>query len=454
MSRFFGPNGNGNGDGLSGRLERIFRLSGLVGLVGLGLCLVGVLFDVQQVLRSYLMAYLFWLGPAIAGTMLLLLIHLAAGTWGVITRRPLEAAASTLVLMVPLYLPIAIGLGQIYPWAGAEHGSEAHAERDDGEAVAEHSAEPEDEIGGVQPEYTLDPEGAAVAATDDGHAAGFNHKEIWFNRAFFFGRAVGYFAIFGLLALAMTRWSAEQDRAENPWLPTRRLAAISGPGLLLAFLTATFLLFDWGMSLDPEWYSTLYGAMLIIGMGLQTFALTNIVVTLLTDAGTFEGLVTPKRLRDLGNLMLAFVMLWAYTTYSQFLIIWSGDLSEEIPWYLERSAHGWQYVAAFLVIFHFFLPFLVLLFRANKENTSRLRTISAVILGVHVVDVYWLLAPSLGYDSPVPHLFDLPALIGVGGLWVAAYCFFLNARPILAKNEPKLVELLASDRAHASHSRT
>lgn len=448
MSRFFGntANGNGTSDVLSSRLEQIFRISGIVGLAGLGICVVGAIFDVRQVLGSYLMAYLFWLGVPIGSTLLLLINHLASGTWGLIVRRPLEAGASTLLLMIPLFLPVAIGIGQLYPWAGADHGG-AHAEHegtDSGGHEDEDHPEAEGTAGSLGPRYTFALD-EVVEESDGGHASGFNHKEIWFNRAFFFGRAVGYFAVWSLFAFFMVRWSTEQDESDDPWPATRKMGRVAAPGIILMFLTATFAMFDWAMSLDPAWYSTLYGAMLIIGMGLMTFAITNIVTTLLTDRGALEDLPQPKRLRDLGNLMLAFVMLWAYTSYSQFLIIWSGDLSEEIPWYLDRSANGWQFVVGFLAIFHFFLPFTVLLFRANKESTSRLRAISAVILVAHVVDLYWLLAPSLGYERPVPHLLDLAAMLGVGGLWLAAYTFVLKSRPLVVRHDPNLVDL----RAHA-----
>jgi hypothetical protein len=346
--------------------------------------------------------------------------------------------------MTPLFLPLAFGIGQIYPWAGADHGISGHSEADthDHEDEADH---PEDQ---ADPDHAS----AAVDHEEHGHTSHFNHKEIWFQRPFFYARSAGYFAIWGLLAFLLVRWSNEQDRTPNPEVPTRRMALLGAPGLILAFLTGTFAMFDWGMSLDPDWYSTIYGAMLIVGMGLQTFALLNIVTTLLADRGAFGDILQPKRLRDLGNLMLAFVMLWAYTSYSQFLIVWSGDISEEIPWYLQRSQYGWQYVVGFLAIFHFFLPFFVLLFRSNKENPTRLRAIAAFIFVIHIVDLFWLLGPSLGYQSPVPHLFDLAAVLGLGGLWLAAFVFFLNSRPLLANHDPALVELRHHDAAHASHS--
>lgn len=446
MTSFFGKSGDGigNGDPLASRMEQIFRIAGIVGIVGLLFCIVGAFFDVQQVLRSYLIAYIFWFGLPFACLSLLLLNHLAGGTWGLILRRPLEAGASTFLLMTPLFLPLAFGINQIYPWAGAEHGtshSSAHDHASEGEHPETHSDSQHAAASDEHGEYE-----------EHGHTSHFNHKEIWFQRPFYFARSAGYFAIWGVLTFLLVRWSIEQDRVSNPSIPTRRMALLGAPGLILAFLTGTFAMFDWGMSLDPDWYSTIYGAMLIVGMGLQTFALLNIVTTLLADRGALGDIVQPKRLRDLGNLMLAFVMLWAYTSYSQFLIVWSGDLSEEIPWYLQRSQHGWQYVVGFLAIFHFFLPFFVLLFRSNKENATRLRAIASFIFVIHLVDLYWLLGPSLGYQSPLPHLLDLAAILGLGGLWLAAFVYFLNSRPLLANHDPALVELRHHDAAHASHS--
>ena len=434
MSRIASTNGNGNGNPVSEPLERILRISGIVGIVGIGLLALGAFFDAPQALRSYYMAYLFWLGIPFGCTTLLLVNRLAFGTWGIIIRRPLEAGAATMPLVTLLFAPIAVAvaLGQLYPWAAPGYFEEHHAE-----SVADADGEHESEAS----------EGEADAeAIEAHHGPGMGHKKLWFGKPFFFGRCVLYFVIWNVFALLLVRWSTDQDRADDPWPVTRRLASIAAPGVILMFLSGTFALFDWAMSLDPSWYSTIYGAMLIVGMGLETFAFCNLVVTLLADRGALDAdLVRPKRLRDLGNLMLAFLMLWAYTSYSQFLLIWSGDLTEENPWYLARSAGSWKVIVGFLIAFHFFFPFTVLLFRSVKEKPSRLRAISIAILLVHIVDVYWLTAPSLGYRSPTPSLFDFAGFAGVGGLWVAAYAFVLKGRPLVARNDPSLAELRAHD---------
>lgn len=447
LGKFSNGNGNGNGTGLVDRLEQIFRIAGVVGIIGLLLCVIGVFFDVQQVLRSYLLAYIFWFGLPFACLSLLLLNHLAGGTWGLITRRPLEAGAATLLLMAPLFLPIAFGVGQIYPWAEPSHwdshGSD-HASENIGHGDPRGT---EGEVSANVPPHMVEDHHDEVE-----HSSKFNHKQIWFNKPFYFARTAGYFAVWGIFTFLLIRLSNDQDRGSDPLRSMKTLGTLAAPGLILVFLTGTFAMFDWSMSLDPEWYSTIYGAMLIIGMGLQTFAFINIVTTLLADRDALEGLTQPKRLRDLGNLMLAFVMLWAYTTYSQFLIIWSGDLSEEIPWYLSRASNGWQYVVGALAAFHFFFPFFVLLFRSNKESTTRLRAIASFLFVIHLLDLYWLLGPSLGYERPIPHVFDLAALIGVGGLWLAAFTFFLKSRPLIAKNDPALVALLRHDAMHDSHT--
>ena len=437
MSRTDQPNG---ANPASEALERILRIAGIVGLFGVGLLALGAFFDAQQAIRSFFMAYLYWLGIPFGCVTLLLVNRLAFGTWGLIIRRPLEAGAATMPVMTLLFLPIAAAaaLGQLYPWADPGYFEEHHAEA------------------GVDADHDHDDESSASEAEADAeaieanHGLGLGHKKLWFGKPFFFGRCLLYFGLWNLFGFLLVRWSTEQDRAADPWPVSRRIGSLAAPGVILMFLSGTFALFDWVMSLNPSWYSTIFGAMLIVGMGLETFAFTNVVISLLADRKAIDAdLVRPKRLRDLGNLTLAFLMLWAYTSYSQFLIIWSGDLTEENPWYLARSAGAWKVIVAILIAFHFFFPFIVLLFRSNKEKPTRLRAISIAILVVHVVDIYWLTAPSLGYASPTPSLLDFAGFLGVGGLWVAAYAFFLKGRPLVARNDPALVELRAHDHEYS-----
>ena len=231
---------------------------------------------------------------------------------------------------------------------------------------------------------------AHVAAS--GHEAA-TESSPYLNESFFLIRAAVYFVFWIALALVLNGWSNQQDLTSDP-APSRRLQAISGPSTVLLFLAGTFSAIDWGMSLDLRWTSTIYGPMIIVGDALATLAMTIVVALLLASARPMSEIATPGRLNDLGNLLLAFVMLWAYMAFCQFLIIWAGNLSEEIPWYLRRTRGGWQWVALALILFHFFLPFFVLLMRSSKRQSKFLLRVALWVLFMHWVDLIWLVVPA------------------------------------------------------------
>ncbi|HEX8198960.1 MAG TPA: hypothetical protein VF590_00630, partial [Isosphaeraceae bacterium] len=360
-------------------------------------------------LPSYLVAYLFWVGIALGCISLTLLHHLAGGTWGLVLRRPMEAGALTLLPLAVLFLPLALGLPALYPWA-----------RWTPEFIRTHEA--------------------------------IRSKAHYLNTGFFLGRTAGYFVVWFVLAYLLNRWSTQEDRAEDR-RPTDRLQTLGGPGLGIVFLTATFASIDWMMTLEPDWYSTLYGAMTIVGWGLLTFAAMTLIVAFLAEDEPMAGVATPQVFHDLGNLMLAFVMLWAYLAFSHFLIIWSGNLTEEIPWYLRRTRGGWQYVVLALMVFHFFLPFCFLLFRENKRRARTLVIGAGLIIAMHLVNLTWLIIPAR-FDRldarpylPWLELVLIPvAALGIGGIWLAFFLRQLKARPLVPRHadlEP------ASD--HAAH---
>jgi hypothetical protein len=214
---------------------------------------------------------------------------------------------------------------------------------------------------------------------------------------------------------------------------------LSGPGLVLYVLTVTFASVDWVMSLEPHWFSTIYGVMVIVGQLLATLAFAVVVAALLVDAPPLADVMTPTHMHDLGNLMLAFVMLWAYMAFSQFLIIWSGNLPEEITWYLHRTQGGWQWVGLGLVLFYFALPFLLLLSRGIKQRVQRLAWIAGAILCMHVVELFWLVVPAFQPRGIAVHWLDVAALMGVGGLWIAVFVWQLKSRPLLPVHDPGLL---------------
>jgi hypothetical protein len=266
------------------------------------------------------------------------------------------------------------------------------------------------------------------------------------NERLFLIRAAGYFAVWIVLALFLFDWSSRQDLTDNFRL-SRRLQRLSGPGTIILFLAATFAAVDWVMSLEPRWISTIYGAMLITGDAMATLALMIVVSAALASDRPMSEIATPARLNDLGNLLLAFIMLWAYMSFCQFLIIWSGNLTEEIPWYLRRTRGGWQWLALTLIVFQFFLPFVVLLYREAKRHPRYLLRVTGWILVMRWVALIWLVIPaSADPVSPRIPWVELPvsllATVGVGGIWMAFFIDRLKRRPLVPLHDPSLIEAL------------
>lgn len=373
-------------------LDRIQRAGLIVGVVGVVLCLLGAFLSPAQFFQSYLFAYLFWAGLALGCLSIMLLQHVSGGGWGLLIRRLLEAGARTLPLMLLLFVPLIFGMQQVYEWARPD-----------------------------------------VLASDEV----LRQKSVYLNVPFFVIRTVIYFGVWIGLMYIWNRWSAEQDRTGNPALD-HRLKMLGRVGLLLYFITMTFAAFDWGMSLEPHWFSTMYGIIFVIGQGLVTFAFMIVLVALLGDRRPLADLVTPQRFNDLGNLLLAFTMLWAYVSFSQYLIAWSGNLPEEVPWFLRRQSGGWQWIALALVVFQFILPFLLLLSRQNKRRIQVLGRVAILIVVMHMVEVFWLIVPAFHATGLRIHWLDLAAILGIGGLWLSVFVWQLKGMPIIPAHDSRL----------------
>jgi hypothetical protein len=366
-------------------------MSALVGIVGLAACAaLGWMFP-SQFVPGYLTGFLFWVGIAQGCLALTMLHHLVGGGWGLPVRRPLEAGAMTMPLLAFLFVPIVLGLRLAYPWA-------------DPSTIAEH-------------------------------------QRRYLNPSDFTIRAAIYFAVWTALAWFLVKGSRRQDSTESA-SPSQWLQAISGPCLVVMFFTSTFAAVDWSMSREPAWASTIYGAMWVVGNGVSAFALMVLVATRLARAGHSEmaEAVTPGRLHDLGNLLLAFVMLWAYMAFSQFLIIWSGNLAEEIPWYVRRTRGGWQWVAITLISFHFIAPFIMLLSRESKRRTASLSVIASLVVAMHGIDVAWLVIPATT-DAHAPRI-EWASLGGaalstfaIGAIWLSAFLTILRTAPLVPVHE-------------------
>lgn len=382
-------------------LERFQRPALVAGVAALAACAIGGFFQPEQFFRSYLFAFLFWAGVALGCLAVTMLHHVTGGAWGLAIRRPLESGTRTLPLVAVLFLPIAFGLGRIYEWAHPE----------------------------------------AVAADPI-----LKHKSLYLNVPFFLGRAVVYFGAWLVLAYFLNRWSLEQDTSEDRTI-ARRLQLFSSAGLVLYGLTVTFASVDWAMSLEPHWFSTMYGVLFIAGQGLSAFAFIIAVLVLIAGRSPLAQFVEAKHYHDLGKLMLAFVMFWAYVSFSQYLIIWAGNLPEEIPWYLRRLQGGWGWIGAALVVLHFALPFLLLLPASANRNPRILLGVAGLVLFMRLVDVFWLTRPAFAEGDFHLHWMDLLAPVGVGGLWLAAFFRELGKRPLLPVNDPEMQQALA----HATH---
>ncbi len=367
-----------------------------VGVIGLAVCAIGAFIDPRQFFFSYLTAFMFWLGIALGCMAIVMLHHLSGGAWGLVIRRVLEAGTRTLPLMALLFVPIAFGARSLYEWARPE-----------------------------------------VIAADEV----LKEKSLYLNVPFFLARAVLYFSIWAGLAYFLNRWSLEQDRTAEPRI-ARRLQLLSSGGIVLYALTITFASIDWVMSLEPHWYSTIFGVLFMGGQGLSALAFVIGVAVLLSDRKPMAGVLTPSHFHDLGKLLLAFVMLWAYFAFSQFLIIWSGNIAEEIPWYLHRLTTGWQWVGLVLIVFHFAVPFIVLLSRANKRNVRALGVIAAGVIVMRMVDLFWIIGPENHQHGLSVHWLDVVTPLAVGGIWLAAFVTQLSNRPLLPINDPYLADAL------------
>ena len=382
------------------RVASFQRIAMVVGVAGLALCAAGFAADREHFFKSYLLAYMFWIGIALGSLALSMVHHLSGGAWGVVIRRVLEAASRTLPFMALLFLPIVFGMHELYIWTNAD----------------------------------------TVA-----HDIILQKKAPYLNVTFFLVRAALYFVLWSSLALLLSKWSLEQER-EGEHGQSLRMQRLSGAGLVIYAVTILFMSVDWVMSLDPHWYSTMFGILFMGGQGLSALAFSIAVVVLLSRTEPMSRVIAPAHLHDLGKLMLAFVMLWAYFSFSQYLIIWSANLPEEIPWYLKRMGGGWQWVGLALIFGHFVLPFVLLLSSDIKKNGRTLIGVAVAVIVMRVVDLFWNIGPMHHDASFGVTWLDAVAPLALGGVWVALFLWQLQSRSLLPMGEPYLAEALEHGR--------
>lgn len=383
-------------------IERLQRNGMIVGVAGAVIGGLGVVLQPDQFMPSWLIGFLFTFGMSMGCLALLMLQHMTGGQWGLVSRRIFEAGSRLLPLAVLLFIPIvAFGMPKLYLWARPE-------------------AVRTDEI--------------------------LQKKELYLNIPFFLIRAVVYFAVWLFCMMMLNRWSAQQDAGEVgvTEADTRRFRVISAPGLLIYVLLLTLAAVDWIMSLTPHWFSTVYGLILVVGQGLCGLALAVAVLAILIEREPMNGLLKAHHFHDLGKLMLAFVMLWAYLSFSQFLIIWAGNLPEEIPYYLDRMRYGWQYLSLALIFGHFILPFCLLLSQDLKKRPKLLSRVAWFIIAIRLYDLIWLVAPTFNQEGAFPiSLANVGVPLALGGLWVFLFAGQLRKRALVPVNDPYFKHMLA-----------
>ena len=382
-------------------VQRLGRPMLIVGILGLAVSVPALMGKPDMFYRSYLLAFVFWNGLAVGSLAVVMLQYLTGGAWGIAIRRPLEAAARTLPLCVLFFLPIVFGMHSLYEWTHAD-----------------------------------------VVAKD--HL--LQKKTLYLNTPFFLVRTAVAFAAWLLLAYFLTRLSARQDAASDHKAIDRKLQKLSGGGLVLYALTVTWTSVDWVMSLEPHWYSTMYGVIFMVSQALAALAVATLAVLALSSREPMQGFLGGRTRHDLGKMMFAFVMIWAYINFSQYLIIWSGNIPEEIHWYLARFRGGWGLVGLVILLFHFVVPFLLLLSREANRNPRLLAGAAGLLVFMRFLDTAWLVLPAFSAGKMAIHWTDLTLPIGLGGLWVWLYTRNLASRPLLPEHDPGFEEALAHGR--------
>ncbi len=388
------------------RLERVLPWAFGAGVVASGACVVGAFFDPAQFFRSYLAVYLFCQGIGLGCLAILMIYHLTGGAWGFLVRRFLEAGTRTLPLLALLIIPVGFGLRYLFT-----------------------SARPEE-----------------VAASPN-----LQWKHIYLNVPFWWGRAVLFFAVWLVFTYFLNAWSRRQEETGDPryaW----RLEILSGPGLVAYGICMHFAAIDWIMSLQTAYKSSITGPLVAAGQMLTGMAVVLIVLAWLAPRPPLRDAVSAKALNDLGNLLLAFLVIWAYLLFFEFMLVWIANLRHEVTWYLDRSSGGWQWVNWALFLFHFAVPFLLLLQRAVKRNVVRLAWLAGLLLVAHLMFLDWQVLPAFPTTSLADHWMDFVMPIGLGGIWFAYYLWQLRDKPLLPRhdiNEAHALLLLREDREEA-----
>ena len=385
-------------------VDRLQRGGLLVGGVAALMAIYGLMRSPGDFYHSYIFSYMLILGLTLGSLGLLMLQHLTGGIWGMVIRRPLEAASRKLWLVLVLFAPIVTGMNYLYS-GNAEETGWLNAPKQ-----GEH----------------------ALTAWQQGYLTSGG----------FLTRAVIYFAIWIALMLIFNKWSKEQDQQSDGEPLKQRMKALAAPGVILYILAMTFAAIDWVMSLSPRWASTIYGFIFVAGQAISAMALMIAVVVMLSRSEPLKGVIKKRHLHDLGKLLFAFNMLWAYFAFSQLLIIWSGNQPEEISFYRTRLYGQWGVVAVIVLLFSFAIPFLLLLSRDLKRTAGLVSKVAVWMIFMRLVDLYWMTKPEFTARA-MPNWLDFVVPIALVGLWLGFFAMNLKQRPLLPVGDPRLSEALA-----------
>ena len=381
-------------------VKTIEKRSLVIGLIFAAISLLLAFVRPDQFFRAYLLGYMAWLGVALGSMAILMIRHLTGGGWGMVIRRILGAAMRCLPLMAVLFIPILFSLPKLYVWARPlDSVADKH--------LREHLQD-------ITKTYLTVPG--------------------------FIIRAVIYLAIWNLLSSLLTKWSKEQDSPSSRD-NTSRFKAVSGPGLILYAFTISFAAIDWVMSIDPSWISTIYGLLILIGELLSAMCFAVVVERILVNYKPMSELLKPDFVHDHGKWMLTFIMVWAYFSFSQWLIIWAGNLPDEITWYMRRLNGGWGFVGLILAVFQFAVPFVFLLSRPFKRDIRRLVWLAVWIMLMRYLDLFWIIEPNFSTTFSLT-LADIAVPIAIGGIWLAYFFRNLNALPLLPAYDASANEVL------------
>jgi hypothetical protein len=377
---------------MNGLGDRAKIISFSMGVIGLAICVVGWVLAPGDFFVAYLFGHSFFLGLSLGSLGLLMIHHLTGGYWGYSVRRFLESAVANLSLLAVLFVPVFFGLPQLYPWKNP-----------------------------------------SILAADEI----LRSRQYYLNTPGYIIRSAVVFMIWIIIGRLLLKWSAEQDATSSPE-PTRKMRTLSGPGLVIYPVTMTFATMDWLMSLEKDWYSTMFAVMLSIGQMLSALAFVILLLSSAVHSRQLGPIISKdETFHKIGNLLLAFTMLWAYLEFGQLLITWSGNLPHEISWYLSRVTDGWRWVCVFLFLFNFFIPFFLLLMRPVKRRYQVLASVAGCIFVAHIVDVWWTIAPSLHPEHFYVSWWAVAAFVGIGGFWSATFLKNLEKRPAVPLNDPR-----------------